>query len=257
MQNSLVNKAVMGTNAIIKKMSNIKKLKIKIFADGAAVKDMFLYNKKDYISGFTTNPSLMKQEKILNYKNFAMQILKKIKTKSVSFEVTSDSFNEMEKQAFEIDKWSSNTFIKIPFSNSKGKKTLNLIKKLSAIGLRLNITSVFTYEQAKKVLNVLDKNSEAYISVFAGRIADTGRDPIKIIKKCVFSSRKFKKVRILWASCREIYNIFQANEAGCHIITVPHSILKKFSVIGKNLEKYSIETAKDFYLDSKDIIFKF
>jgi len=238
-------------------MTSIKKLKIKIFADGASIKDMFLLNNKDYISGFTTNPSLMKQAKVFNYKNFAMQILKKIKTKSVSFEVTSDSFNEMEKQALEINKWSNNTFIKIPFSNSKGKKTLDLIKLLSAKGLKLNITSVFTYEQAKEVINVLNKNSEAYISVFAGRIADTGRDPIKIIRKCVFSCRKFKKVSILWASCREIYNIFQANDAGCHIITVPHSILKKFSVIGKNLEKYSIETARDFYLDSKDINFKF
>ena len=238
-------------------MISIKKLKIKIFADGAAVKDMFLLNNKDYISGFTTNPSLMKQANILNYKIFAMQILKKIKKKSVSFEVTSDSFSEMEKQALEIDKWSNNIFIKIPFTNSKGKKTLDLIKLLSAKGLKLNITSVFTYEQAKEVLNVLNKNSEAYISVFAGRIADTGRDPIKIIRECVISSRKFKKVSILWASCREIYNIFEANKAGCHIITVPHSILKKFSVIGKNLDKYSVETARDFYLDSKDIIFKF
>jgi len=238
-------------------MSSIENLKINIFADGASIDDMFSLNKKKYISGFTTNPSLMKQARITDYKTFAMQILKKINSKSVSFEVTSDSFNEMEKQALEIEKWSKNIFVKIPFTNSKGKKTIDLIKRLSDRGLKLNITSVFTYEQAKEVLNVLNINSEAYISIFAGRIADTGRDPVKIIKKCVIASKKFKKVRILWASCREIYNIFEADKAGCHIITVPHSILKKFSIIGKNLEKYSVETARDFYLDSKDIIFKF
>jgi transaldolase len=238
-------------------MSKIKNLKIKIFADGASIKDMFLLNKKNYISGFTTNPSLMKQASITDYKTFAMQILKKIKSKSVSFEVTSDSFNEMESQALEINKWSKNIFIKIPFTNSKGKKTIDLIKQLSNRGLKLNITSVFTYEQAKEVLNVLNINSEAYISIFAGRIADTGRNPVKIIKKSVVACKKFEKVSILWASCREIYNIFEADKAGCHIITVPHSILKKFSLIGKNLERYSVETAKDFYQDSKDIIFKF
>jgi transaldolase len=238
-------------------MSSIKNLKINIFADGASIDDMFNLNKKNYISGFTTNPSLMKQARITDYKTFAMQILKKINLKSVSFEVTSDSFNEMEKQALEIKKWSKNIFIKIPFTNSKGQKTIDLIKRLSDRGLKLNITSVFTYEQAKEVLSVLNKNSEAYISIFAGRIADTGRDPAKIIKKCVAASKKFKKVSILWASCREIYNIFEADKAGCHIITVPHTILKKFSIIGKNLEKYSVETARDFYLDSKDIIFKF
>lgn len=238
-------------------MSSIKNLKINIFADGASIKDMFALNKKNYISGFTTNPSLMKQASITDYKTFAMQILKKINVKSVSFEVTSDSFNEMEKQALEIKKWSKNIFIKIPFTNSKGKKSIDLIKRLSDRGLKLNITSVFTYEQAKEVLNVLNINSEAYISIFAGRIADTGRNPVKIIKKCVTASKKFKKVSILWASCREVYNIFEADRVGCHIITVPHSILKKFSLIGKNLEKYSVETARDFYLDSKDIIFKF
>lgn len=238
-------------------MSSIKNLKINIFADGASIGDMFALNKKNYISGFTTNPSLMKQARITDYKTFAMQILKKINSKSVSFEVTSDSFDEMAKQALEIKKWSKNIFIKIPFTNSKGKKTIDLIKRLSDRGLKLNITSVFTYEQAKEVLNVLNINSEAYISIFAGRIADTGRDPVKIIKKCVIASKKFKKVSILWASCREIYNIFEADKAGCHIITVPHSILKKFPLIGKNLEEYSVETARDFYLDSKDIIFKF
>jgi transaldolase len=238
-------------------MTSIKNLKINIFADGASIDDMFSLNKKNYISGFTTNPSLMKQARITDYKTFAMQILKKINLKSVSFEVTSDSFNEMEKQALEIKEWSKNIFIKIPFTNSKGKKTIDLIKRLSDRGLKLNITSVFTYEQAKEVLSVLNKNSEAYISIFAGRIADTGRDPVKIIKKCVTASKKFKKVSILWASCREVYNIFEADRVGCHIITVPHSILKKFSLIGKNLEKYSVETARDFYLDSKDIIFKF
>jgi transaldolase len=234
---------------------NIKKLKIKIFADGASIRDMFFLNRKDYIRGFTTNPSLMKQANINNYKTFAMKILKKIKYKSISFEVTSDSFGEMEKQALEIHKWSNNVFVKVPFTNSKGKKSINLIKRLSNRGVKLNITAVFTFKQAKEVLKVLNKNSEAYISVFAGRIADTGRNPVEIIKKCIIASKKYKKVSILWASFRELYNIFEANKIGCHIITVPHSFFKKFSLIGKNLEKYSIETVKDFYLDSKKIIF--
>lgn len=234
-------------------MKILNNLKIKIFADGANIIDMHKLNDKSYISGFTTNPSLMSQSKIKDYRTFADEILKKINKKPVSFEVTADSFSKMEAQAYKINNWSNNIFVKIPFTNSKGQKTLELIKKLSKNGLKLNITSVFTYNQVKQVINVLNKNSETIISIFAGRIADTGRDPSLTVRQSVTAVKKYKKIQILWASCREIYNIFEANKIGCHIITVPHSIIKKFSLIGKNLEKYSVETAKDFYFDSKKI----
>jgi transaldolase len=234
-------------------MRILNNLKIKIFADGANIIDMHKLNNINYISGFTTNPSLMSQSKINNYRTFANEILKKINKKPVSFEVTADSFSEMEKQAYQIYSWSDNIFVKIPFTNSKGQKTLALIKKLSKNGLKLNITSLFTYDQVMQVIKVLNIDSETIISIFAGRIADTGRDPSLTIKKSVIAIKKYKKIKILWASCREIYNIFEADKIGCHIITVPHSIIKKFSLIGKNLDKYSIETARDFYLDSKKI----
>lgn len=234
-------------------MRILNNLKIKIFADGANIIDMHKLNNISYISGFTTNPSLMCQSKINDYTTFANKILKKINKKPVSFEVTADSFSKMELQAYKINNWSNNIFVKIPFTNSKGRKTLELIKKLSNKGIKLNITSIFTYNQVKQVINILNKDSETIISIFAGRIADTGRDPSLTVKQSVIAVKKYEKIQILWASCREIYNIFEANKIGCHIITVPHSIIKKFSLIGKNLEKYSVETAKDFYFDSKNI----
>jgi transaldolase len=237
-------------------MKKIKDLKIKIFADGANIQDMFSLNKLKFISGFTTNPSLMSQQNIYDYETYARKIIKGIKNKSISFEVTSDSLGEMEKQAKEISNWSKNIYVKIPFVNSVGKKTLPLIKKLSASGIKINVTAIFSYQQAKEVLKILHKNSDVYLSIFAGRIADTGRDPCEIIAKCVSISKKFKKVKILWASCRQIFSIFEANKVGCHIITVPHPMIKKFNLLGKNLDKYATETSRDFYHDSKKINFK-
>jgi transaldolase len=236
-------------------MRKINNLKIKIFADGADVKDIFKLNKIRYISGFTTNPSLMSQSNIDNYKYFAKTILSKVTKKSVSFEVISDSLKEMEKQAMEIASWSNNVFVKIPFTNSKGLKTLALIKKLSLLGVKLNVTALFTFEQVQQVVRMLSKNSENYLSIFSGRIADTGVDPALIVTKSIKEVKNLKNTKILWASCREIFNIFEANRMGCHIITVPNAILKKFYIIGKDLNSYSVETCKDFYLDSKKIIF--
>ncbi len=236
-------------------MNKLLELKIKIFADGANIKEMFSLNDKKYISGLTTNPSLMKQQNINDYKTFAKKILKKIKKKPLSFEVTSDTLEEMEKQAIEISSWSKNIYVKIPFLNSKGMKTTRLIKKLSQKGIKINVTALFTIQQVKDVLKSLDKNSVAYLSIFAGRIADTGVDPAPIIKKSVKLSKKFKNVEILWASCRQVFSIFEANKIGCHIITVPNSIMKKTDLINKNLEKYALQTSKEFYLDSKKINF--
>jgi transaldolase len=237
-------------------MKNIKSLKIKIFADGANIEEMFSLNKQKIISGFTTNPSLMRQQKIYDYETYAKKITKVIKNKSLSFEVTSDCLTEMETQAVKISKWSKNIYVKIPFVNSMGIKTLPLIKKLSNFGMKINVTAIFSYKQAQEVLKVLNKNSDVYLSIFAGRIADTGNDPCIIISKCVASVKKFKKVKILWASCRQIFSIFEANKAGCHIITVPHQIIRKFNIIGKNLDKYALETSREFYSDSKKINFK-
>ncbi len=236
-------------------MNNLPKLKIKIFADGANIKEMFFLNKEKHISGFTTNPSLMKQQNINDYKSFAKKILTKIKKKPLSFEVTSDSLIEMEKQALEISSWSKNIYVKIPFLNSKGIKTTPLIKKLSKKGIKINVTAIFTIQQVKDTIKSLDKNSVAYLSIFAGRIADTGIDPSQIIKKSVKLSKKFKNVEVLWASCRQVFSIFEANKIGCHIITVPNSIMKKTNLINKNLEKYALQTSKEFYMDSKKINF--
>jgi transaldolase len=238
-------------------MNKLKKLKIKIFADGADIKQMFMMNKKKFISGFTTNPSLMSQQKIYEYETYAKTILKKINKKSISFEVTSDLMSEMEKQAIEISSWSKNIYVKIPFLNSKGIKTLPLIKKLSSNGMKINVTALFTFKQVQEVLKVLNKNADLYLSIFAGRIADTGINPSITIKKSILASKKYKKVKILWASCRQIFTIFEANALGCHIITVPHMMINKFNLLNKNLDNYALETSREFYLDSKKINFKF
>ena len=237
--------------------SGFENLNIKIFADGADIASMKEMNDKTWIKGLTTNPTLMRKSGITNYKNFAQEVLEFVQEKPISFEVFSDDLQEMKKQTHEIASWGPNVFVKIPITNTKGVSTASIIKELSSNGVQLNVTAVMTVAQVNQIASNLNSTVPSYVSIFAGRIADTGRDPVKIIKKCVIASKKFKKVSILWASCREIYNIFEADKAGCHIITVPHSILKKFSLIGKNLKKYSVETARDFYLDSKDIIFKF
>ena len=236
-------------------MKKINNLKIKIFADGADLTKISKLNSKKYISGFTTNPSLIKTSKVKNYEIFSKKLLKIVKNKSISFEVTSDDIREMEMQAYKINSWGKNVFIKIPFTNSKGKKNLELIKKLSHNNIKLNITALFTYKQVLEVYKVINKNSETYLSIFAGRIADTGIDPSITIKKSVKLIKKNKKIKILWASCREIYSIFQANKLSCDIITVPYSLLSKLKLIGKNLNQYSIETSRDFFKDSKDIKF--
>ena len=229
----------------------MKKFKIKIFADGADEKQMFYCNKQMLVSGLTTNPSLMKKSGIKNYENFAKNILKKIKKKNISFEVFSDDIYEMYNQAKKINNWGKNIFVKIPVSNSKGKSTYSLIKKLSAEGVKLNVTAVFTLDQVKNVFKSLSPKTESIISIFCGRIADTGVDPKNIIKKSLKICKKNKKIKILWASTRELFNIIEAEQCKCHIITVPKDILNKIKLIGYDLKKYSKETVKSFYLDAK------
>ena len=232
-------------------MSEIKNLKVKIFADGADPKQIYDLNQKEYIKGFTTNPTLMRKAGIKDYKKFAIELLNHIKQKPISFEVFSDDIKIMEEQAMEIFSWGKNVNVKIPITNTKGESTVELISRLSKKGVICNVTAIFTVEQIKNVVSHLDSSTPAILSVFAGRIADSGIDPMSTMKKSVSISKMKPKSEILWASTREIINIFQAEDAGCQIITVPHDLLNKFSSIGKNLEKFSLETVAAFYKDAK------
>lgn len=231
-------------------MIDINNLNIKIFADGADLESIYNLNSVNYIKGFTTNPSLMKKAGIQDYKDFALSLLSKIKNKPISFEVFSDDISEMEKQAEEIASWGKNVNVKIPITNTKKESTTELIGKLSSKGIECNVTAIFSIKQVKEVLYVLDKSTPAILSIFAGRIADTGIDPIKIIDEAIELSKVKPKSQILWASTREILNIFQADKAGCQIITVPHEILNKLSYLNKDLEEFSLETVEGFYKDS-------
>ena len=232
-------------------MLKIQNLKIKIFADGADAEQIYQLDKKDYIKGFTTNPTLMKKAGITDYKKFALEILNKIRQKPISFEVFSDDIKIMEEQAMEISSWGKNVNVKIPITNTKGRSTIDLVGRLSNRGVICNITAIFSIQQLKGILNVLDSNTPAILSVFAGRIADSGIDPIPQMKESVLVSKSKPKASILWASTREIINIFQAESVGCQIITVPHEILNKFSSVGKSLESFSLETVSNFYNDAK------
>ena len=234
-------------------MTNIRK--IQIFADGADIKSIKKYNVNNIIKGFTTNPSLMKSNNIKNYKSFAKKILKIVKRKSVSFEIFADDKKTIIEQAKQINSWGSNVYVKVPYYNSKGKNNLKIIKILSSKGVKLNITAIFQLKQIKNILKNLNKNTRSILSIFAGRIADTGIDPGEIIYTSVKLTKRNKNIEILWASCRELYSIKEAEKLGCHIITVPDSILNKMSLFGKDLKKYSVETSKQFFEDSKGINF--
>tara|TARA_B100001057_G_C22643877_1_gene869317 strand:+ start:179 stop:904 length:726 start_codon:yes stop_codon:yes gene_type:complete len=237
-------------------MNYLKDMKIKIFADGANLDSIKEFNLNSDISGFTTNPSLMKKAGVKDYKNFSLDVLKIIGNKPVSFEIFSDELDEMYDQANEIASWGENVYVKIPVTNSKGEKTSKLVKKLLNKGIKCNVTAILTLEQVKEIYNISENKTEVIISIFAGRIADTGIDPIKIMTDSVNLCNSKDKIKILWASTRELLNIFQANEIGCHIITVPNDILKKISNIGKDLNELSLETVKMFLADATNAGFK-
>ena len=198
----------------------------------------------------------MRASGIKDYKKFAIQLLSKIKNKPISFEVFADELPEMERQAYEISKWGKNLNIKIPITNSKGVSTKKLISKLSNDGIICNVTAIFTFNQLNELMKEINKESDIILSVFAGRIADSGVDPEIILKKCSKILKKFPNAKLLWASTREIFNIFQAKRSGCQIITVPHSILSKLNSVNKNLNVFSIETVKMFYADAKKAGYK-
>ncbi len=228
-----------------------KKLKIKIFADGANFKDIIELNKDKKIKGFTTNPSLMKKEGISSYENFAKKLLKIVKKKSISFEVFSDEIHTMENQANKITSWGKNVYVKIPITNTKGSSTADLINRLNNKGINCNITAIFTIDQIKHLLKKVNFKSKNILSIFAGRIADTGVNPKNVITDAIKLTKKQKNIEILWASVREPYNIVEANNYGCHIVTVPPNIIKKTNKFNYNLKKYSLNTVKQFYIDAK------
>lgn len=232
------------------------KFKIEIYADGADMNSIIKLNKTKLINGFTTNPSLMRKSGVKNYKNFCKLLLKKVKKKPISFEVFSDELSLMKSQALEIASWGKNVFVKIPIINSKNINTSELIKELSNEGINVNVTAIFSVNQIKKLIYNYKPKSKIILSVFAGRIADTGVDPENIIKK-INSSIKYKKnVSVLWASSREIFNLHQAQRSNCKIITLGHDLISKLKYHNKNLEEFSRETVIQFNLDAKKSKFK-
>lgn len=233
----------------------LQDLQIKIFADGANLEDMLSVYHKGVVRGFTTNPSLMKKAGVQDYKDYARNVLQHIPDDPVSFEVFSDDFVTMEKEAETLSKLGDNVYVKIPVMNTKGESSVPLIQKLSSQGCKLNITAIFTLEQTTNVINALSAETPAIVSVFAGRIADTGVDAYVLMKEAAKICMAKPKAELLWASCREFYNIMEAEKSGCHIITVPNEILAKSKNYGKDLEAYSLETVQGFYKDASGLGF--
>jgi len=231
-------------------MKTVLDLKVKIFADGADRDGMLEMASKPFIKGLTTNPTLMRKAGITSYKDFALEILSEVKNKPISFEVFSDDFDEMERQALEIADWGENVYVKIPVMNTKQEPAYDLVEKLSNQGVKLNITALMTNIQVRSVAARLSKSIPSYISVFAGRVADTGRDPVPQMRDAVEFLKEMPNVELIWASPRELLNIFQADDVGCHIITVTNEVLKKLELVGKSLDEYSLETVKMFYSDA-------
>ena len=229
----------------------IMKLNVKLFADGAEKAGILEMYNNPLISGFTTNPTLMRKAGITNYREFAMDILSSIKDRPISFEVFSDEFPEMERQALEIASWGKNVNVKIPITNTKAESSVSLIDNLSMAGVKLNVTAMMTVEQVKKTLPALSKGPGGYVSVFAGRIADAGIDPVPIMTEVVNLLKKYPHIELIWASPRELFNIVQANDIGCHIITATNDILKKLPTLGKDLTQFSLETVQMFYNDAR------
>ena len=228
----------------------------KIYCDSADYKIIKKYNKYNLVKGFTTNPSLMRLAGAKNYKDYSKKILKICKNKPISFEVFSDDLNSMINQAYLIKSWGKNVYVKIPVVNSRGKFTGKVIKELSNQGVKLNITAVYTFEQVKKIYKLLNKNTKSIISIFAGRMSDTGKDPIPVFKSSLSLTKKNKNIMILWASTREAYNFIQAKKLGSNIITMPPKIIDQIKNFGKSYKSLTINTVKNFLIDSKKSRFK-
>ncbi len=228
----------------------------KIFCDIADFNQIKKFTKKNIVKGFTTNPSLMRKAGAKDYETYCKKILKICKKKPISFEVFGDNYKSMTDQGLKISSWAKNIYVKVPVVNSKNKFTGKVISKLNERGIKLNITAVYSANQTKKILKVINKKSRVIISIFAGRAADTGKDPVPEFKKSIKIAKRYKNVEILWASVREPYNFLQAKQLGCHLITVPPSIIEKIEKFGKTFDQLTKETVKAFLFDSKKSKFK-
>ena len=230
---------------------DVKNLKVKIFADGADKTDILELAKHPLVRGFTTNPTLMRTAGVTNYEAFARDVLSAIVDRPFSFEVIADDFEQMYVQARTIASWGPNVYVKIPVTNTKAQSSVKLIERLSGDGVKLNVTAIMSLEQVRAVVQSLDSGVPACVSVFAGRVADTGRDPLPLMSEAMEILRDHPNLELIWASPREVLNIFQADQIGCHIITVTRSLLDKLPAIGKDLEEFSLDTVKMFYRDAQ------
>jgi transaldolase len=232
-------------------MKKPEELNVKIFADGADIAGMLEMYRNPLIKGFTTNPTLMRKAGIADYRAFALDVLKRINDRPISFEVFSDDFDAMEWQALEISSWAENVYVKIPITNTGRKPSDDIVHRLARAGVKLNITALMTLEQVERIAPCLADGPAAYISLFAGRIADTGIDPVPIVAEAVRHLRRYPNIELIWASPRELLNIYHAESTGCHIITVTNDVLKKLALIGRDLAEYSLDTVKMFYEDGR------
>jgi transaldolase len=231
-------------------MKSVEQLSVKIFADGADLPGMLELYRQPYIGGFTTNPTLMRKAGISDYRSFARDVLAAIPDRPISFEVFSDDFVEMERQAHEIASWGANVYVKVPVTNTKGASAAALVRRLSHGGVKVNVTALMPLDQVREIVDCVAGGAPSCISVFAGRIADTGVDPVPLMIDAVKLLRQAPSAELIWASPRELLNIFQADEIGCHIITVTHDILKKLALVGHDLHDYSLDTVKMFHTDA-------
>jgi len=233
-------------------MKNLADLSIKIFADGADKAGMLELYRNPMIKGFTTNPTLMRKAGITDYRAFAQEITSAISDRPISFEVFSDKFDEMERQALEISSWGDNVYVKIPVTNTRGWSSCDLVRRLACAGVKLNVTAMMTLDQVRDISQCLAEGSSCFVSLFAGRVADTGHDPVPLMAAAVQLLRPYPNLELIWASPRELLNIFQADAVGCHIVTVTHDILRKLPLIGKDLHEYSLDTVRMFYNDARE-----
>jgi transaldolase len=225
-------------------------LKVKVFADGADKAGMLEMYRNPQIKGFTTNPTLMRKAGVTDYQEFALDILRAIPDRPISLEVFSDDFAEMKRQARKISSWGENVYVKIPVTNTQHKSSAQLVQELAQAGVKLNVTALLTLDQVRTMSAALEGGPSSYVSVFAGRIADTGRDPVPLMSAAVEMIRMCPNIELIWASPRELLNLFQADAIGCHIITVTNDILKRLSIVGRDLDEYSLDTVKMFYEDA-------
>jgi transaldolase len=229
----------------------VSALRVKLFADGADLPGMLEMARLPHIRGFTTNPTLMRKAGVSDYRAFARDVLRAIPDRPISFEVFSDEFEEMERQAREIASWGDNVYVKVPVTNTRAQPAYELVRRLSRAGLRLNVTALLTLDQVRAVSEALRAGAPSCISVFAGRIADTGRDPLPLMAEAVRILADQPQQELIWASPRELLNVFQADQAGCHIITATNDILKKLSLVGRDLAAYSLDTVRMFFDDGR------